>query len=108
MEEQTKGITEKYNAKCVDYDCLETELSQVKEALKDALDTINIQDTVRKEAKESQVKCYVLEEQIEVSVLRVLRKNQDPWLGESRSLAHNLHPSTKRKHFRVFFFTFVT
>ena len=99
MEEQTKGITEKYNAKCVDYDCLETELSQVKEALKDALDTINIQDTVRKEAKESQVKCYVLEEQIEVGVLRILGKNQE----ESRSLAHNLHPSTKRKHFRVFF-----
>ena len=70
MEEERKGITEKYNAKCADYDLLETELSRVKEALKDAQDIIDIQESVRKEAKESQVKCCALEEQIEVSVLK--------------------------------------
>ena len=65
MEEETKGIKEKFNAKCVEYEALEIELSRVKEALKKALKTIHGQEKVRVEAKESQVKCCVLQEQIE-------------------------------------------
>ena len=68
MEEETKGTQEKFNAKCVEYEALEMELCRVKESLKNALETIHGQEKVREEAKESQVKCCVLQEQIEVGV----------------------------------------
>jgi hypothetical protein len=68
MEEETKGIMERFEAKCVQYDALERELCGVKEALKNAWETIKGDEKVREEAKESQVKCCVLEEQIEVGV----------------------------------------
>ena len=71
MEEETKGIKERFHAKCVEYEALEMELCRVKEALKNALETIHGQEKVREEAKESQVKCCVLQEQIEVGVSRI-------------------------------------
>ena len=68
MEQETKGLTERFNVKCAEYETLETKLCGVKEELKEALQTIDAQEKVRVEAKENQVKCCVLEEQIEVSV----------------------------------------
>jgi hypothetical protein len=68
MEQEAKGLSEKFNAKCVAYETLERELCGVKETLKKALHTVDAQEKVRGEAKDNQVKCYVLEEQIEVSI----------------------------------------
>ena len=68
MEQEINGITEKFNSKCFEYDSLERELCGVKDALNEALQTIDAQEKVREEAKENQVKCCLLEEQIEVSV----------------------------------------
>ena len=67
MEQEINGVTEKFNSKCFEYDSLERELFGVKDALNEALQTIDALEKVRKEAKENQVKCCVLEEQIEVS-----------------------------------------
>ena len=69
MEQEAKGLSEKFNAECVAYETLERELCGVKEALKEALHTVDAQEKVRGEAKDNQVKCYVLEEQIEVGVI---------------------------------------
>ena len=66
MEEETKELTEIYSAKCVDYDALQSELCDVKVELQQALQEVEAYGKVREEAKEQQVRCSVLEEQIQV------------------------------------------
>ncbi|XP_028396752.1 myosin heavy chain, non-muscle-like [Dendronephthya gigantea] len=65
MEEETKKLSENYSAKCVNYDALQSELCDVKVELQQALQEIEAHGKVREEAKEHQVRCSILEEQIQ-------------------------------------------